>query len=186
MTITALMMPDPNEIKADEQYGRIVYRALFSEWRMGNAQNFTRHEIKRATGLNENQFASGLLWAKDFADENGYCIPDACARNNFTYYLTDAPEEVIGSAWHATRKAVGATNSAQRQAGFVARNADRMEGHARRVGAVIGHLNTSQQSNIAAMNEIMAMSQDVYDDWVDEISESEDEPALPGVMSGEG
>ena len=154
-----------HEVKANEEYGRIVYSALLNEFKLGNNHPFNRDSLRKLTRLSENQLSSGLLWAKEFADTNGLCIPDACSRNGFSYYLTDDPTMVIGSAWHATRKAIGATNGAQRQNGFISRNVEKMEGTDRKVSRAIIGLNAAQENIMMTMGELVSMGQDVYDEW---------------------
>lgn len=161
----ALFDISDHEIKANEEYGRIVYVTLLNEFKMGNNHPFSRDALRKVTRLSENKLSSGLLWAKEFADTNGLCIPDACSRNGFSYYLTDNPTEVIGSAWHATRKAIGATNGAQRQSGFISRNVSKMEGADRKAGRAIIGLNAAQENIMSAMGELVSMGQDVYDEW---------------------
>ena len=154
-----------HEVKANEEYGRIVYNALLNEFKLGNKHPFSRDSLRKLTRLSENQLSSGLLWAKEFADANGLCIPDACSRNGFSYYLTDDPTKVIGSAWHATRKAIGATNSAQRQSGFISRNIDKMDGIDAKAARVMVGLSDMQEKGMEVVGEIASMGKGIYDEW---------------------
>lgn len=163
----ALFDISDREVKANEEYGRIVYSALLNEFKLGNKHPFSRDSLRKITRLSENQLASGLLWAKEFADTNGLCIPDACSRNGFSYYLTDDPTMVIGSAWHATRKAIGATNGAQRQSGFISRNVEKVDGIDRKVSRAILAMNVVQENMMVAVGEMASIGQDVYDEWSD-------------------
>lgn len=163
----ALFDISDREVKANEEYGRIVYVALLNEFKLGNKHPFSRDSLRKLTRLSENQLSSGLLWAKEFADANGLCIPDACSRNGFSYYLTDDPTMVIGSAWHATRKAIGATNGAQRQSGFISRNVEKVDGIDRKVARAILAMNVVQENMMVAVGEMASIGQDVYDEWSD-------------------